>query len=111
MAYVEGESAGAEPRVLHKFQLACTDVYFLRFQMDPARTLLALGNTRGEVALWAVDEPQDKPLASFVLPLQYHRRAPTTIRHTALSHDMRHLVCCCDDSSVVVWQLQRLLQS
>lgn len=75
-------------------------IWFLRFSMDPQRRLFALGNTRGEASVWEVDRLPPKVLASVTLP-----GAPPTVRHTAISRDARHLVCCCDDASVFVWTL------
>ena len=69
------------------------------------RSLLALGSTRGEVALWHAHPSATRPLRTFSVLPRPGSREPPTVRHTALSHDRQLLVCCCDDSSVCVWSL------
>ena len=52
VAVSEAESA-ARPTVVSEFHMrASAGIWFLRFSLDPQRTLLALGNTRGETTIW-----------------------------------------------------------
>lgn len=87
--------------VLGDFHLRSADIWFLRFNMDPHRVLFALGNKRGETTVWNVDKRPIKQVASFC------QANGSTVRHTAISHDLRFLVTCHDDASVVLWELPR----
>ena len=83
-------------------------IWFLRFAPNTARTLFALGSTDGQVNVWHIDN-KTRPLASLSITGFQGRAirgaAAATVRHTALSHDGRHLVCCCDDASIHVFHL------
>ena len=93
------------PTVLSAFQMrSSSGIWFLRFNMDSERSLLALGNTRGETTVWEVDRSPPRALASFVLPHPKHKMPPA-VRHTAVSHDKRYLVCSHDDGTVALWGL------
>ena len=58
--------------------------------------------------VWHIDN-KTRPLASLSITGFQGRAirgaAAATVRHTALSHDGRHLVCCCDDASIHVFHL------
>jgi WD40 repeat protein len=107
----------SEPRVLGEVRMpSSSDIWFLRFNLDPRCTLLALGNTLGETRLWSIDAVVEgagneaQPLAVLSMPTapvgrQKKKLERTTVRHTALSHDCAYAVCGCDDGSVCVWEL------
>eukprot|EP00316_Scyphosphaera_apsteinii_P012007 CAMPEP_0119307898 /NCGR_PEP_ID=MMETSP1333-20130426/8266_1 /TAXON_ID=418940 /ORGANISM="Scyphosphaera apsteinii, Strain RCC1455" /LENGTH=414 /DNA_ID=CAMNT_0007311545 /DNA_START=5 /DNA_END=1250 /DNA_ORIENTATION=+ len=44
-------------KVLREFRIDHSNIWFLRFQMDLNRTTIALGNVRGQVGVWSLDEP------------------------------------------------------
>ncbi|KAL1507206.1 hypothetical protein AB1Y20_008056 [Prymnesium parvum] len=93
------------PNVLGEYHMrSASGIWFLRFGLNPRRTLFAMGDARGETSVWEIDRRPVRPLATFSLPGPASSK-PVTVRHTAISGDSRYLVCAHDDASVAVWAL------
>lgn len=84
-----------------------TDLWFLRQQLDPTDRLLAVGNYHGQVCLWRIDHPTNKPFLALPLPKGKASAHPLarSVRCTAISAGMRYLACGCEDGSVAVADL------
>ena len=91
--------------VVRRHDVPDTNVWFLRHQLDPTRRLVAIGSTAGQVRLWRLDSPAERPLLNLRLPCRRRASAPSTVRCSAISRGMRFLVCCCDDGSFSLLEL------
>ena len=100
-----GKSAGvrlpSEVIALREFSIPKCNVWFVRFCTDINVTILAVGNTQGEIKLWEIGptHPAKKYYESLV-----HPNCNSTVRMVAFSPDSNFLVSCCDDASVWLWE-------
>ena len=90
----------SEVIAVREFNINKCDVWFMRFHTDWDCTLLALGNTIGEIRVWEIGpNPTKKHFCTLIQ--QY---CASAVRMTAFSPDSRLMVASCDDSSVWVWE-------
>lgn len=78
------------------------DYYFMRFATDAAKTVMALGNTLGDVYIWNLQT--DNP-ANIQPEILKHPKRTGVARDVSLSRNGRDLVICCDDGTI--WYYQR----
>ena len=88
--------------VLHEYALADCELWFIKFSMDFACRLLALGNRRGRVWLWDATVSPPALLARLAAPGSSNT-SENPVRQTAVSFDGRTILAACDDGSVVRW--------
>ncbi|XP_038059691.1 polycomb protein EED-like [Patiria miniata] len=86
--------------VLHKFEYAQCDIWFMRFSMDYAQKILALGNQVGKLYVWDLDVEDPSKARCTKLT---HPKCLSAIRQTSLSRDGTVIIGVCDNSSVWRW--------
>jgi len=80
-----------------------SDIWFLRFNIDPAHSFMALGNKVGQIYLWDLTKGGG---GRETLKLS-HSQCTSTIRQTAISADSRTILAVTDDASVWRWDASR----
>ena len=91
--------------VLHEYALADCELWFIKFSMDFASKLLALGNRRGRVWVWDATVSPPALLARLAAPGSSNT-SENPVRQTAVSFDGRTILAAFDDGSVVRWDDQ-----
>ncbi|XP_028410311.1 polycomb protein eed-like [Dendronephthya gigantea] len=86
--------------VLHKFEYAQCDIWFMRFAMDFRQKTLALGNQVGKIYTWYIDVTDLHEAKQKVLS---HPKCTAAVRQTCFSKDGSILICVCDDGSIWRW--------
>ena len=81
-----GAKGRADPMVLDECSLGGTDIWFLRFQLDSAGTVLPLGNTCGQLALWQIEREAERHAERLERPTP-----PGGARSAAADPQPRHL--------------------
>jgi len=89
--------------ILHKLDYKDCEIWFVRFSMDKAQRVLALGNQVGKTYLWDLDVDDPAHVRYSVLA---HPKCTSAIRQTSLSKDGSVLVCVCDDGTIWRWDRQ-----
>lgn len=91
-----------KPSVLHQFELDDCDIWYVRFDVDVRRGLLALGNRLGHIYIWNLgDKRVSEGNSIFDLrPQEYvinnKNGLPVTVRQTRFTNEARILLCACD---------------
>eukprot|EP00850_Spirogloea_muscicola_P002241 SM000008S22330 [mRNA] locus=s8:1123962:1126819:+ [translate_table: standard] len=84
--------------VLQRYAVQDCDVWFIKFSMDLACTTLAIGNREGTTYVW------DPRPASTTAPARLkNAHLRSIIRQTAVSHDGRIIIACCEDGTLWRW--------
>ncbi|XP_041354979.1 polycomb protein EED-like [Gigantopelta aegis] len=86
--------------ILHRFDYRECEIWYMRFCLDFAQKIMALGNQVGRIFVWDLDV--DDPTQSRFTKLS-HNKCTTPIRQTALSKDGNILLAVCDDSTIWRW--------
>ena len=87
--------------VLREFEFRDAEIWFVRFALDPALQILAVGNKYGKLWLWNVDGTPQQPLVKNAS----HAKCTSAVRQVSFSPDRRYLLCCCEDGSIWKWAL------
>nr|AFD29604.1 EED-1 [Schmidtea mediterranea] len=91
-----------KPSILHQFELDDCDIWYVRFDIDVKRGLLALGNRLGHIYVWNLrDRKITEGNSIFDLKPQKFminskNGLPVTIRQTRFTDDAKILLCACD---------------
>jgi len=101
----QGPKAGDSSKVtiMHKLDYKDCEIWFIRFSMDAAQRVLALGNQIGKTYLWDLDVDDPAHVRYSVLA---HSKCTSAIRQTSLSKDGSVLICVCDDGTIWRWDRQ-----
>ncbi|CAB3990200.1 polycomb eed [Paramuricea clavata] len=86
--------------VLHKFEYAQCDIWFMRFAIDHSQKILALGNQVGKIYTWDIDVTDSHDAKQKVLS---HPKCTAAVRQTCFSKDGSVLICVCDDGTIWRW--------
>lgn len=90
--------SSTEHHVIVEYRYPAGDLWYMRFALNHARTLLAVGSRDGRIHIFDIDDPQGTPVACLA-----HPQAKSPVRHLAFSPDGKILVAVCDDSTVWRW--------
>jgi WD40 repeat protein len=90
-----------EHHVIVEYRYPGGDLWYMRFALNPSRTLLAVGSRDGRIYLFDVDDPKGMPAVCLT-----HPQAKSAVRQLAFSPDGRILVAVCDDSTVWRWDTE-----
>jgi polycomb protein EED len=82
---------------LRTFELHDCNLWFVRFAVDPAGKLLAVGTIDGEVDIWDIDACKERPSQNLKAITK------STVRTLAFSPDGKILITCCDNAQVSKW--------
>jgi len=104
--------------ILETYAVPSTSIWFLRMDLDMRREYIAVGNTAGEVYLWKLEgdsvEDKTKPPVSSETKAKRRRRKlthphgrVTSMRAVAFSSNAETLICVCDDSSVLRYDMKK----
>ena len=100
----EGKSADNKVTVIHKIGLRDCEIWFVRFSLDAAQRVLALGNQVGRTYVWDLEVTEPALINYSVLA---HPKCTAAIRQTSLSKNGNTLICVCDDGTVWRWDRDR----
>jgi len=89
--------------IIHKLDYKDCEIWFVRFAMDEAERILALGNQLGKTYVWDLDVAEPAAVRQTVLS---HPKCTTAVRQTGLSRDGNILLCVCDDGTIWRWDKQ-----
>lgn len=85
-----------------KFNVENCNYYFTRFATTYDRSILALGNSVGNVRLWNLDCVNPRRIPTELLT---HKKCKKNVRDLSFSRCGRDLIFCSDDG--VIWLYQR----
>ena len=85
--------------VLCEFTIRDCNVWFIRFDVTANGKLLAIGNGKGEIKLWNIDDNPNKKCFSVLT----HAQCTSMIRMVSFCPDSTCLVAVCEDGSVWKW--------
>jgi WD40 repeat protein len=90
---------------LREFNLDFCDSWYVRFDsLRPYHNLLALGNQKGEVKVWKIDDELDQKHFCKLTPSGWFGdQTSSTVRMVAFNPHGSHLVAVRDDSTVWMW--------
>jgi len=100
----DGKSADNKVTVIHKIGLRDCEIWFVRFSLDAAQRVLALGNQVGRTYVWDLEVTEPAMINYSVLA---HPKCTSAIRQTSLSKNGNTLICVCDDGTVWRWDRDR----
>lgn len=91
-----------------EYQLDKAKVWFIRMSLNPSCSIMACGNTAGQVYVWDMHNLTDRPLAMLSRhPLNKVLGKSTssniTVRQTAVSYDGSTILACCEDGTMWRW--------
>lgn len=89
--------------IIHRFDYAECEIWFIRFALDFMQKRMALGNQNGKTFVWNLDV-EDPTTAKY--STLSHSKCTTAIRQTSFSRDGRIIVCVCDDGTLWRWNQQ-----
>ncbi|KAL3148904.1 hypothetical protein ABBQ32_001772 [Trebouxia sp. C0010 RCD-2024] len=98
-----------------EYNMQKAKVWFIRMSLDLHCSVMACGNTLGQVFLWDMHCLSDKPMA--VLSRESNTKAQgksvpnITVRQTAVSHDASIVLACCEDGTIWRWDVGRQQES
>ena len=105
--------------ILETYAVPSTSIWFLRMDLDARREYIAVGNTAGDIYLWKLEEDNNKN-GSTNKPITMetrikrrrrkvvHPHGPiTSMRAVAFSPSGSVLICVCDDSSVIRYDVKK----
>ena len=79
----------------------CDDIWYVKFGVDESCSLLAIGNTVGEIRVWEIGGTSNKHFCTLSNPL-----CNDTIRKVSFSPDGDCLISVCDDGTVWKWDAE-----
>lgn len=88
--------------ILHEFNAVNCDYWYMRFGLNYARTMMAIGTIDGKVYLWNLDNPDPQSITRITLS---HRLSKRVMRLPAFSLNGNILICGDDDG--VIWRWDR----
>lgn len=84
--------------VLSELRYTCSDIWFLRFNIDPAHNFLAVGNKVGQVYVYDLTSLKSREICKLT-----HSQCTSTVRQTAITHDSRTILAVTEDGSIWRW--------
>jgi len=89
--------------VLGECRYNSSDIWFLRFNIDPQHNFVAVGNKVGQILLWDLTQlVTGKETCKLT-----HSQCTNTVRQTAISHDGRTVLAATEDGSIWRWDVTR----
>lgn len=87
--------------ILQKYAVPECDIWFIRFTLNFASNLLAIGNRDGKVFLYDVEHCPPLPPTKLA-----HQLCKSVVRQTAISFDGGTILCCCEDGQIFRWDVK-----
>eukprot|EP00941_MAST-03F_sp_MAST-3F-sp1_P003589 g3589.t1 len=102
--------------ILVRYPLKDSEIWFVRFTLDKEKKRVAVGNKRGRITIWDIDQREENNGVvtgmSNVKPLDFfggnnlHQNVHTVVRSVAFSPNGKSVVYVCDDGSL--WRFDRV---
>ena len=89
--------------VVHKFDIAQCDIWFMRFAVDYHQATLALGNQVGKIYLYDLEAEHPSTCKPALL---VHSRCTSVIRQISFDVNAKILIAVCDDGTIWRWDKQ-----